>query len=49
MGAAVVGTAGLTLLLFLAGTIFSAIFEGNAAEWEIEGEALDAVLAETER
>jgi hypothetical protein len=49
IGAAVVGTAGLTLLLFLGGTIFSTVFESNAAEWDLEADGLEAVLAETER
>ncbi|HYJ82551.1 MAG TPA: hypothetical protein VEW26_06885 [Allosphingosinicella sp.] len=44
--AGVVGIFGLTLLLFLAGTIFSTIFESNAADWELEADALEAVLAE---
>jgi hypothetical protein len=49
LAAIVVGTAALTLLLFLAGTISWVVFENNATEWELEAEALEAVLAETQR
>jgi hypothetical protein len=44
---AVAGTAGLTLLLFLGGIIISSVFDANAAEWDLEADALEAVLSET--
>lgn len=44
---AVVGTAVLTLLLFLGGLIVSTVFDANAAEWNLEADALEAVLSET--
>jgi hypothetical protein len=49
LAAIVVGTVGLTLLLFLAGTTSWLILESNAIEWELKAEALEAVLAETQR
>jgi hypothetical protein len=48
-GLAVLGTAGATLLLFVAGTMFSALFEGWSDRWELEEEHLKAVLQKTDR
>ena len=48
-GDAAVVTAGLTLLLFIAGTIFSARFELTGARRDAEADRLQAVLNETER
>jgi len=45
-GPAVLGTAVLTLILFVAGTIFSLIFEGWSDRAELEEEHLNAVLRE---
>ena len=48
-GGAIVFTAGLTLLLFIAGTVFWAYCDLKAAYWDYQAEWLEAVLMETER
>lgn len=47
-GQAALVTAGVTLLLFVVGTIFSALFELAGAAWDAEADGVQAVRDETE-
>lgn len=47
-GTAALAIAGFTLLLFVAGTIFSALLELSGARRDAEADGLQAVLDETE-
>ena len=48
-GGAILATAALTLLLFVAGTIFWTYCDMQASQRDFEADWLEAVLKETER